>query len=286
MARQLSVTGNIGDARRSEAILRLCRRAVEVDPDYARPWALMADAQLSLRIMIGRDGDDGLAAAERAIALDPNLAEAHAARAHALTRAGRHAEAWPEIEAALRLDPESYHVNGAAAEWHHSQRRFAEAIPYWEKAVAIMDTDYANAGMLVSCYKAIGDADNARRAAQRALARAEKVVAQDPHNGSAMSYVVSALAALGEVERAQEWIERATLLDPDNLNMRFNFACTLVLELHEFDAALDLLEPMLKTVRIEALNWTKADPDFDLIRDHPRFRAMIAAAEARLAAGA
>ena len=44
MARQYSVTGNIGDARRSEAMIRLCQRATEIDPNYARPWALMAGA--------------------------------------------------------------------------------------------------------------------------------------------------------------------------------------------------------------------------------------------------
>lgn len=48
--------------------------------------------------------------------------------------------------------------------------------------------------------------------------------------GSAMGYAVTALAALGEVERAKEWAGRATLLDPENLNMRYNFACTLVIE--------------------------------------------------------
>jgi hypothetical protein len=31
---------------------------------------------------------------------------------------------------------------------------------------------------------------------------------------------------------------------------------------------------------MEAINWTKTDPDLDAIRDHPRFKAMVAAAEA------
>ena len=44
MARQYSVSGNTGAARRSEAVIRLCRRATEIDPNYARPWALMAGA--------------------------------------------------------------------------------------------------------------------------------------------------------------------------------------------------------------------------------------------------
>ena len=42
MARQYYVTGNWGDARREEAIIRLCSRAAEIDPGYARVWSLMA----------------------------------------------------------------------------------------------------------------------------------------------------------------------------------------------------------------------------------------------------
>src|SRR5262249_41018752 len=106
--------------------------------------------------------------------------------------------------------------------------------------------------------------------------------ASEPDNGSAMGYGVGALAALGEAERAKEWAERALLLDPDNMNMRYNFACTLIVELHDYEAALDLLEPGFEKLRIEAVNWAKTDPDLDLVRDHPRFKAMIAAAEARL----
>ena len=66
MARQYNITGNFGNVRRSEAIIRLCRRAIELDPNYARPWAMMATAQINLRFFFGREGDDGLAAAERA----------------------------------------------------------------------------------------------------------------------------------------------------------------------------------------------------------------------------
>jgi adenylate cyclase len=283
MARQYSVTGNFGSARRNEAIIRLSRRAIEIDPNYARPWALMAGAQLSLRFHLGREGDDGLAAAERALALDPNLAEAHSAKARVLMQNNRFDEALIEIEIALRLDPESYDANSAAGRWNYLQRRFAEAISYWEKAATLVETDYTGSGMLVSCYKAIGDVEGVRRAAQRSLARTERIVALEPDNGSAMSYAVGALAALGEAERAKEWAERALLLDPDNLNLRYNLACTLVLELHEFDAALDLLEPAFAKLRIEAVNWAKTDPDLDPIRDYPRFKAMLAAAETRLA---
>jgi adenylate cyclase len=283
MARQYWVTGNVGDARRSESVIRLCRRATEIDPGYALPWALMAHAQGSLRFHHGITGDGGLAAAERAIALDDNLAEAHAARARVLLDDSRRDEALREIETALRLDRDSATVNGTAATWYYTARRFGEAIPHYEKAAAAMESEYSYASMLISCYKAIGDRDGELRAARRALERAEKVVAQDPANGSAMSHGVAALAALGESERAKEWAERALLLDPDNTNMRYNFACMYILDLHDHDAALDILESVLAKVRIEALRWIRTDPDLDAIRDHQRFRAMLAAAEARLA---
>jgi adenylate cyclase len=224
-----------------------------------------------------------MAAAERAIALDGNLAEAHAARAHVLIRDGHHDEAWREVEVALSLDPESYEANRAAGTWYYTKRQPGEAIPYYEKASAVVDNDYMTAGMAESCYNAVGDKEGARRAAKRALERVEPIVARDPDNGSAISFGVGALATLGEHERAREWMERAMLLDPENFNMRYNFACMLVTDMRDFEAALNMLEPGFARIRPEALRWTKTDPDLDAIRDHPRFKAMVAAAEQRLA---
>jgi adenylate cyclase len=44
-----------------------------------------------------------------------------------------------------------------------------------------------------------------------------------------------------------------------------------------------MLGPRFETMSIEVLNWVRKDPDLDPIRDRPRFKAMLAAAEARLA---
>ena len=61
MARQFSVTGNYGNVRRCEAIIRLCRSATEIDPEYATAWALMAVAQAALAFTSAAPGDGGLA---------------------------------------------------------------------------------------------------------------------------------------------------------------------------------------------------------------------------------
>ena len=128
MARQSYVTTHEADARRTEAIIRICSRAIEIDATYSRAWALMAIGQMNLRFVSGKKGDDGLVTAERALALDANLAEAHAVKARILSQHGRHTEAAAEIEIALRLDPESYEVNRAAAYLRFRQQRLQEAV--------------------------------------------------------------------------------------------------------------------------------------------------------------
>src|SRR6476646_6708290 len=76
LARQSYATGFEGDGRRNEAIIRLCQRAVEIDPNYAEAWALIAMAEMLLRSTLGQGGGDGgLAAAERALELNADLAE-------------------------------------------------------------------------------------------------------------------------------------------------------------------------------------------------------------------
>lgn len=281
MARQYSVTGNFGNAQRNEAIVRLCQSAIEIDSGYARAWALMAGAQGSLRLHLRREGDGGLAAAERALELDENLAEAHAAKATVLISRADYDGAISEIETALRLDVDCYEAHVAAARWYYAQHQLDEAIPHFEKAASQMENDYWAAGMLVSCYKGIGDGEGAASAARRSLKRAEKAIAQDPGSGSAMSFGVGALAQLAQVERAKEWAARARLLDPDNLNMLYNIGCAMI-HLGEHDTAFEMFTPGFEKLGVEALNWAKADPDLDPIRDDPRFAAMLSAAEERL----
>src|SRR5438105_4312138 len=282
MARQARATGFEGDNRRSEVIVRLCRRATEIDPNYADAWALMALVEMLLHSTIARDSDGGLAAAERALSLNPELAEAHAVKARILSEEERHDEASKEIAIALSLDPESHEVNKCAAVLRFRQQQLEEAIRYFEKAVALEEMDFASAGLLITCYTALGDRAATKRAAQIALSRAEKVLAQDPNNGSAMGHGSDALAVLGQGERAKEWMERALLIDPENLAMRYNFACALANHLKDRDAALEMLGPAFEKIGAGLINHSKIDPDLDPLRDDPRFKAMLAAAETRL----
>ena len=285
MAWQHYVTGHRSeeDVQGTETIIRLCRRATEIDPGYAQAWALMAIGQMILHFAHGRAGDDGLAAIDKALVLNPDLAEAHAIKARILSRYGRQDEAASEIDTALRLDPDSFEVNRSAAYWSFRQQRLEDAIRYWEKAMTLMSGDAHSPSMLITCYTAIGDLPAARRVAGITLARVERLLEQDHNNWSAITHGASALATLGEVERAKEWMRRALLIQPDRMELRYNFACTLAAQLNETDAAIEMLGPVMAKLSLGFLNHAKVDPDLDPLRENPRFKAMVAAAEARFA---
>jgi adenylate cyclase len=282
MARQQWVSGTYGDIGRDRTIVRICTQATLLDPDYAQAWALMALAQAELRFWLGLE-ENALPAAERALAINPNLPEARCVKAQYLEDEGQQEEANAELETALRLDPESWEVNREVARMWFREGRTDEATRFFEKAVSLMDADYHSPSMLITCYRAAGDQDRLRKAAELTRERAEAALAKSPTNGAAIATGVAALATLGEERTAREWIERGLLLDPDNRMMRYNFACELAFSLHDGEAALDMLEPYLQgATRVFQVKVVDADPEFDPVRDNPRFKQMLAEAKTRL----
>jgi adenylate cyclase len=138
--------------------------------------------------------------------------------------------------------------------------------------------------MLVTCYQALGRDHEVRRAAEVVLERVEKILAHDRNDSRVMGYGSLALAVLGQGDRARDWMNRALVIDPGNVNMRYNFACTLATHLQAKDAALDVLAQAFRKMGPGLLNHAKVDPDLDPIRGDPRFEAMVAEAEVRLQA--
>ena len=282
MARQQWISGPFGSLRREQAITRLCRQATLLDPEYAQAWALMGLAQLELRFVHGHD-EDALSSAERAFEINPGLAEAHCIKARYLEEEGSTEEAEKQIRTALTLDPESWEVNRELARMLFRHGHVREAIPYFEKAASLNDTDWHNPLMLLTCYEGIGDDGQRLKTARTVRERVQHALAMDPTNGTALASAASALAVLGDKDRAREWMRRALLLDPDNLVMRYNAACALLRDLGEPEEALETLEPFFKSVTSNTWIWhAEADPDFDAIRNDPRFKQMLAAAKQRL----
>jgi adenylate cyclase len=285
MARQYWITGDFGDRRREEKVIRICERATQIDPDYPQAWALMGLAQANL--CHGFAGiactEDGSAAADRALSLDPTIAEAHLPIAWRLAEQGRHDEANAEIATALRLGPDSWEVNKEAARLFYRQKRLDDAARHLEKATQVMETDFHGLGMLFAYYHSKGDVPSARRTAKRVVAQVENVLARDPENGAALAFGAMSLAVLGQPERAQQWIDQALLLDPDNLMMRYNFAWGFNKIFNDKEAAIDMLRPVFEKSGANIIRLAANDPNLDSLRDDPRFQQMLALAKERVA---
>jgi adenylate cyclase len=282
MARQQWVSGNFGDPRRDEAIVRVCTQATRLDPDYAQAWALMALAQAELRFVHGRD-ENALPAADRALELNSDLPEAHCIKARYLEEEGKADEAEKQIRTALKLDPDSWEVNREAARMLFRRGHTREAIPFFGKAAALMETDWHNPLMLTTCYNATGEEAGLRDAARMVVERAERAVAKEATNGQALAAGANALIILGEEERGLDWSRRARLLDPDNLIMCYNLACALATRMGSVHDAIDALEPFLEGVKTaQNIRHLEADPDLDPLRGDPRYKELLASAKQRL----
>jgi adenylate cyclase len=276
LARQYWVTGNHGDPRREERAMRICGRAVQIDPYYAQAWAMLGYTQSNLHYGFNLSADDGFAAAHTALSIDPAIAEAYLPMVRRYEEQGRKAEADEHLAKALELDPDSWEVNKEAGRLNRLRGDISAAKAFYEKAVEIMESDFHAWGLLLTFYQAERDSEKVARAAQMMVSQAQKAIEQDPGNGAALGIIAGGYAALGEHERAREWIDRAMLIDPDNVNMRYNFACVLASQMGEKEEALKLLDRTLAASGVTALRMAETDPDFDPLRELPGFRKMIA----------
>jgi adenylate cyclase len=284
MARQYWIAGDFGDNRREQRVIRLCKRAIDIDPGYPQAWALMGLAQANLRYAYSgnEELDDGLAAAERALALDENIAEAHLPRAWHLALLGRTNEADHEIQTALRLNPDSWEANKEAARIFYREGKLDESIRLLERSVELAESDFHSLGMLAAAYLAKGEQEQVRKCAEKMVPLIGEVLTRDPDNGAAMAFVALSFAALGQLDRAREWIDRALLLDPDNLYLRYNLAWPLIAFFKDNEAALDLLGPALARAGKNLVSLAAADLNLDPLRSDPRFQQMLATAQDRV----
>jgi adenylate cyclase len=269
-------------ARNLEIAVRFCRRALEIDPDYARAWALVALCQAGLHFR-GRSEEPGLSAAEKALALDPTLAEAYTAKGRALAEMGRFDEALAAQEESLRLEPDSFEVRVNVGVTCLYLGRYEDAIEHSERAAQLFEADYWAPCIAADCYRFLGRHDELSAAARRILERVEREIALHPDNARAMAIGAIALAYLGEKARAKEWAARALTIEPDDVMDHHNIACAFA-QMGELDQAIDLLETCVRGAPPKHLTWITREPDLMPLHGHPRYQALIAREEARFAA--
>ena len=298
-------------ARRGEEPLRRAiaffTQAVRADSNYALAYAGMADAYAVLPLYTGGSGSDSLqrralAAAERAIALDSSLAEAHASRGNILAMSWRWAEAERDLEQAIALRDDYATAHQWLGELRLLDGRVSEAVASLRRATEL---DPVSPIMLGSLAMAMGVANQR----DSAMARGRQAVDLDPSLfvtrfmlGTAALYVGRQVDGLRELEIASQlsgglpevrgMLGYAYAMAGERTRAREILAALersgagpattvpiarIRLALGDTAAALTLLERAVRERSPFFVTESMASPIFDPLRDDPRFQAIVRA---------
>ena len=255
---------------------RMFARAIEIDPEYARAYAGIADCSSQLYKYWDASAanlEQAESASRKALELAPDLAEAHAARGFALTLGGNHEEANREFEAAIRLDPKLYEGYLYYANGRFAEGKLAEAAKLFEQASAVRTEDYQAPALAGLCYAGLGREAEGRAAFERSVRAAERHIELNPDDPRAYYLGAIAWIRLGQLEKGLGWGDRALALDPDDAGVLYNVACLNGVA-GRAESALDHLERAVQN-GFGHREWIEHDPDLESLRSHPRYQALL-----------
>jgi len=259
-----------------DAAAREYRRALELDPLYAPAHAGLAQAYSWLVEWQG-GGDDARGAADRAsrraLELASELPEAHLARAAILSMDNDHQGADSEYREAIRLNASSYEAHYLAARNAFQWGKFEESTELFRRAAELRSEDFQSILLLDGPLRRLGRHEEAAAARREGIRRAERFLELEPDNPRALTLGGCALVDEGQRERGLEWIRRALAVAPDDQAVLMNSGCAYA-RAGMKEEALACMERILgKGMGKRA--WIDQDPDYDLLRDDPRFQAML-----------
>lgn len=251
------------------------QKAIAVDPEYALAHAALAET-IALERMYYPGSEVDVPAADhaslRALALDPTLPQAHAARGSVLFQLERFQEAEVEFRTALRLDPQLFEAHYFFARMCFQTGRLPEAAAAFERACAVRD-DYQAAFFAAQALEALGRHEEARQHYELGLRAAAGHMELNPDDPRAATMRAVACCRVGRVEEGLEWGARAVELDPVDAGVRYNVACLFAVT-GRTDDALHYIEEAIRA-GFGNRSWLERDPDLDSIRNDPRFRALM-----------
>jgi serine/threonine protein kinase/Tfp pilus assembly protein PilF len=255
---------------------RMFARAIEIDPNYARAYAGIADCSSILYHYWDASNanlEQADTASRKALELAPTLAEAHAARGLALSLRGRYDDAEREFDAAIRLDPQLYEGHYYFALARFQQGKLAEAAKLFEQAAAVRPEDYQAPILAAQSYAGLGQHAMADAGYRRAAITVERHIELNPDDPRALYMGANILCHIGRREQGLEWGDRALALDPEDAGVLYNTACLNAVA-GRSDYAIELLEKAVQN-GFGHREWIDNDPDVASLRDHPRFQALL-----------
>jgi TolB-like protein/cytochrome c-type biogenesis protein CcmH/NrfG len=251
-----------------------------VSPNEGRPKAkelaqkalamdgTLAEAHTSLALATMYEYDFPIAEKEfeRAIELNPRYATAHHLFGFYLGAIGRYEESFTELQRAIRLDPRSPLTNSFLGYIYLYARRYDQAIDQFGKTLKLESNS-------VPALSGLGWAFRCKLLHDSAIAASRKAVEIWPTGVSAIAWLGEAYAAAGYTHEARRTLEGLNELSSKRYVSPYSVA-RIYATLTEIDEALRLLE----TAYEQRAGWMvllKVDPCFDEMRSHVRFADLM-----------
>jgi len=253
-------------------------KAIQIDPQFARAHAGLAYTESLIAQWLDRSPEHMAVAdqaSRRAVELAPQLAEAQAARGFFLTVGGDYQAAAAKFEQALALDPQNYESLYLYGRARYAEGKMEHAVELWKRAHEAQPDEFQSLALSAGILKTIGREEEDQAASKRALQLIERRLELKPDDLRALSLGPGVLIDLGRTEEALSMAERAVKLAPTDSSVLHNAVCAYA-HAGEVDKAIEMMERRLQASGYFYRDWVEHDPDFDSIRDDPRFKALIA----------
>jgi adenylate cyclase len=251
------------------------RKAIKLDSEYALAYAGLADALSWLYEWEGRSLSV-LAEAEqsslKALTLAPNLAESHSSRGYILALGKKYDEAEKEFQEAIRLNSNCYDAYYLYGRSSFSRGDIEKSAEMFLKASEVRQEDFQSLLLLGQSLRVMGK-DNVHEVIRKGISKARKQLELNPGDVRVFALGSGSLYDIGEKQEAFEWMNRAFELEPDNAGTLFNAACLYAKDGNK-DYALNLLERAFAK-GYGNKEWIEKDPDYDSLRNEPRFKALL-----------
>ena len=255
---------------------QMFEKAIEKDPVFALAWAGYADC-FSLEIMYADPTpwfrDKAREASDRALALNPDLAEAHASSGLAHLVCEEFEKAEIEFKAAIELNPRLFEAYYYFARTRFHQGDMVAAAKLFEKAASVNPEDYQSRLLRVQILRGAGRIDEAKEEALHAIEVVERQLEWNPDDARALHLGAGSLIVLGQIDRADRWLQRALAIDPSDSVVLYNVACNYA-TLDRVEEALDCLERAAENGTVNA-DWMRNDADLVNLHSHPRYAALL-----------
>ena len=236
-------------------------KALEIDPTLAEAYASRAHVKWKERDWAGADEDF-----KHSIELNGNYSNAHRFYAIYLVSMGNSEEAVREVRRAEELEPLSVSVKAHVAFIFYFARRYDEAVEAGKKAVELDATSSVAHQRLGSAYEQIG-------MFPEAIAEFQKAVDGSNRVQLAVASLAHAFALAGKRAEAEKLLAELRERSGSEYVSSYLIA-EIYVALGEKEAAFKLLDKAYDERSID-LVLAKVDPRLDPLRDDPRFADLI-----------